>query len=188
MRQLRLFRQKRVPRRGRPPKKDGKVTHRARPEFAARFPVHVTLRMRPEVWHLRWKPCFRAIERAFLKGNNRFGMRLVHFSVLGNHVHLICEAEGAKSLTRGMQGLSIRMAKSLNALMEGRHGTVFDDRFHSRVLRTPTEVKHAVRYVVRNNEKHAKREIGADEFSSETNLHMVVPARTWLLVHAPPPA
>jgi len=26
----------------------------------------------------------------------------------------------------------------------GRKGRVFDDRYHARVLRTPTEVRHAI--------------------------------------------
>jgi hypothetical protein len=31
--------------------------------------------------------------------------------------------------------------------MMGREGRVFDDRYHARVLRTPTEVRHAIHYV-----------------------------------------
>ena len=29
------------------------VAHRTRPALASRFPVHVTMRVRPEVWNLR---------------------------------------------------------------------------------------------------------------------------------------
>ena len=34
-------------------------------------------------------------------------------------------------------------------------GRVFDDRYHARVLRTPTEVRHAIDYVRDNARKHA---------------------------------
>src|SRR2546425_4555483 len=37
-----------------------------------------------------------------------------HFSVQGNHLHLLVEAEGAESLSRGMQGLTIRIARAIN--------------------------------------------------------------------------
>ena len=45
--------------------------------------------------------------------------------VLGNHVHFIVEADSAEALSHGMQGLSIRIAKALNAVM-GCAGSVFD--------------------------------------------------------------
>ena len=45
-------------------------------------------------------------------------MRIIEFSVQGNHLHLIVEAENSDALSRGMQGLAIRIAKALNSLME----------------------------------------------------------------------
>jgi hypothetical protein len=49
-----------------------------------------------------------------------------------------------RALARGVQGLSVRIAKGLNGVM-GRHGRVFSDRYHVRILKTPLEVKNAVR-------------------------------------------
>ena len=48
---------------------------------------------------------------AFAGGCERTGFRLVHFSVQSNHVHLIAEGDCRTSLTRGLQGLAIRMAR-----------------------------------------------------------------------------
>ena len=36
---------------------------------------------------------------------------------MGNHLHLIVEADGNEALSRAMQGLCIRIAKALNAMM-----------------------------------------------------------------------
>ena len=58
------------------------------------------------------------IERALSRGAERFGMRLTHHSVQGNHLHLIVEAKDARALSRGMQGLSIRVAQGMNRLMK----------------------------------------------------------------------
>ncbi|HWV38452.1 MAG TPA: hypothetical protein VN033_08235 [Vulgatibacter sp.] len=52
------------------------------------------------------------------RGAERFGMRLTHHSVQGNHLHLIVEAKDARALSRGMQGLSIRVAQGMNRLMK----------------------------------------------------------------------
>jgi REP element-mobilizing transposase RayT len=146
-----------------------------------RFPVHVTLRVRREVWSLRSRRCFSAIRRAFIGGRERFGFRLNEFSVQGNHAHLIVEAEGSQSLSRGMQGLSIRMAKALNRVMQ-RRGTVFADRYHAHILRTPAEVRHALSYVLNNDRNHSDSRRPIDPCSSITPgaVGAIVPARTWL--------
>src|SRR5207247_3135204 len=72
---------------------------------------------------------------------------------MGNHIHLIVEADTSESLSRGMQGLCIRLAKALNRLMD-RSGTVFSDHFHSRILKTPTELVNAIAYVLGNHAHH----------------------------------
>lgn len=156
---------------GRKPKgRKAGVQHRPRPNPAGRFPAHVTLRMQPHVYNLRSGRCFKALRPAFAAGCDRFGFRLVHFSVQGNHVHMLTEAKDAETLSRGMQGLAIRMARALNRVM-GRQGKVFADRFHARLLKTPSEVKNAIGYVLRNFQKHARRwgkrvSDAADVFSS----------------------
>lgn len=171
------------------------MPHRARPKLAPRYPVHVTLRVRNEVWNLRSRRCFRALARGFARGKDRFGFRLVHFSVQGNHLHLIVEAADEVALARGMQGLAIRMAKGLNHVME-RSGPVFRERYHAHVLRSPTEVARAVAYVLGNYFHHAASwgasiaRAHVDPYSSAAEHDkawngvdppLVVEARTWLL-------
>ena len=94
-------------------------------------------------------------------------MRIIHDSVQGNHLHLIVEAEDQAALSRGMQGLAIRLARRLNALAR-RHGPVFVDRYHSHPLKTPREVRNALVYVLANFRKHSQktRAPGVDPFSS----------------------
>jgi REP element-mobilizing transposase RayT len=130
------------------------------------------------------------IERAFAAARDRFGVRLVHFSVQGNHIHLLIETSDTQALARGMQGLTIRIAKALNRVM-GRHGPVFEDHYHSRVVRTPTEAARALAYVLRNFAHHAKawgEEVPAgevDPFSSAARSGADPPPvcepGTWLL-------
>jgi REP element-mobilizing transposase RayT len=156
------------------------VTHRRRAELARRFPVHVTVRMRPEVYNLRSRRCFRVIRAAFAAQNGRFGFRLNQFSVQGNHVHLIVEADGKQSLSRGMQGLSIRIAKALNRVMQ-RTGTVLADRYHAHILRTPNEVRRALDYVLDNARRHFGLPAPIDRYSSEAADATGAAPRTWLL-------
>ena len=151
------------------------------------MPLHVTLRMAPHVYNLRSRRSFRVIAAALRLGGDRFGVRIIHFSVQGNHIHLVVEAPDGRSLARAIQGLSIRVAKGLNRMM-GCKGRVFDDRYHARALRTPTEVRHAIHYVLGNARKHAaeRGETYApgyvDPFSSAGARDVALPpAQTWLL-------
>ena len=151
------------------------------------MPLHVTLRMAPHVYNLRSRRSFRVIEAALRIGGDRFDVRVVQFSVQGNHIHLLVEAPHRRALARAIQGFSIRVAKGLNRMM-GRKGRVFDDRYHARVLRTPTEVRHAIHYVLENARKHAAQrgETYApdyvDPYSSAGAPDLALPpAQTWLL-------
>ena len=186
---------------GRKPKGErALVTHGTRPALAARFPVHVTIRVLPHVWNLRSRRGFRALSAALSAGGDRPGMRICEFSIQGNHVHFVIEAGDARALSRGMQGLSIRIAKGLNKMMQTQ-GKVLADRFHARILRTPTEVARVLAYVRGNRELHrarwveerrvvpptaAARSAEPDPYSSASRDHGVpLPeARTWLLARA----
>ncbi|OLC17882.1 MAG: hypothetical protein AUG04_02595 [Deltaproteobacteria bacterium 13_1_20CM_2_69_21] len=151
---------------GRKPKAQRpQVSHKARPRFGKPSPVHVTLRVGRRVWNLRSRRCFRLIEASLEDARERFGLRVIEFTVLGNHLHLLVEADSDASLSRGMQGLGVRIARALNRLM-GRQGSVFADHYHSRVLLTPTEVVNALAYVLGNRAHHFGGASSGDSFSS----------------------
>jgi putative transposase len=104
---------------------------------------------------LRGSSMFRRLRRALAAGRERFGFRLVHFSAQRDHLQLLAEVQDRRALSRGMQGLSIRVAKALNRKL-GRTGRVFTDRYHSRAIKTPREVRWALRYVLLNVRKHSR--------------------------------
>jgi len=139
---------------GRKHRSDETIPHLRRPPLDPRHPVHVTMRLRREVWQLRTRRCFRKIEAALIALRDRAGIGIVHYSVQGNHVHLIVEASDRSSLARGLQALAIRIAKGLNRVMD-RRGKVFHERYHEHILATPFEVHRAIGYVLRNYAKHA---------------------------------
>ena len=172
------------------------VTHLPRPELSARHPVHVTLRLREGLPSLRNGHAQKRLEEVFAIAKERLGMRLVHYSIQTNHLHLMVEAKDRQALTLGVQGLSIRVARALNRHWK-RVGKVFADRFHAHVLRTPKEVRLALAYVLHNARKHGLTLFGIDPFSSGEWFDgwlddrwdprelepedPVAPANTWLL-------
>jgi hypothetical protein len=119
-------------------------------------------------------------------------VRILEFSVQGNHIHLVVEAGAHEALARAMQGFLIRVAKGLNRMMN-RAGRVLADRYCAHVLETPTEARWAVVYVRRNYHKHMAQ-IGkpvSDSFvdpyaSTGADVELAVP-RTWALRRAAGP-
>ncbi len=181
---------------GRPKSDDSGVPHTKRARLASRFPVHVTVRLVRGLPSLRVKAVYELLRKVFIAAEKQ-GFRIVHYSIQGNHVHLIVEAKDRENLARGMQGLLIRFARSVNRLW-GRKGTVFNDRYHDHILRTPREVRNALLYVLRNAWRHRIRlQQAIDMFSSgpwfsgwrerfqvkglERIACPVSKARTWLL-------
>ena len=132
------------------------MAHERRVRFAARFPLHVTLKMKEDVPSLRRHGPLRIIQQAIREAGHHPYFRVVEFAVIRNHIHLIVEADGAGALAVGMHALEIRLARRLNRFFE-RRGKLFADRYHARHLETPREVRNAIRYVLSNQRAHEAR-------------------------------
>jgi REP element-mobilizing transposase RayT len=150
--------------RGRPKVPGSGRPHTKRPPVSPEHPHHVTVRVRRGTWNLRSQRCFKRIARAFGAANARETIRVVHYSVQGNHLHLLVEANDRRAMSNGMRALLISLARRLNKLMR-KTGSLFADRFHERALTTPSAVRTALRYVLLNAQKHFG-EGPCDPFSS----------------------
>ncbi len=132
--------------------------HRMRETFSKRMPVHVTMKVAKDVKGLRGRRMYKAVEAAlWAAARNEDGL-LCDFSVQNDHLHLVMDAANNKAMRSAVSGLAIRVAKAINGLC-GRKGRVFDDRYHARVLRTPTEVRRVRHYVRDNFRKHLRERL-----------------------------
>jgi REP element-mobilizing transposase RayT len=129
-----------------------------------RYPAHVTVRACRSVPSLRSERVFPRLCRAIALAN-RAAFRVVHFSVQTNHIHFIVEADGWRALGAGLRGLSIRCALAINRAVH-RKGQVWARRYHVHPLKTPTEVRRAIAYVLLNHRKHLRAGKGVDPGSS----------------------
>jgi REP element-mobilizing transposase RayT len=151
---------------GRKPSRPGKrLRHVARPSHYARLPVHVT--MRSLLRGLRTQLALQAFTRAIRAANaRRATFRIVHFSLQSNHIHLLVEASDKRTLSSGMQGLAVRLARGFNRVL-GRRGRFWADRYYARDLRSTSAVRNALVYVLANHRKHERSlRPGVDAFSS----------------------
>lgn len=172
------------------------VPHAPRPHLSATHPAHVTLRLCPGAPSLRSPRLVQALEVSLRRARERPDFRLVHYSLQSNHAHLVVEAADAVALGRGMKSFGTRLARTMQRVF-GWRGPVLAERYHLRALRTPREVRNALRYVLLNARKHVGRlpGCGVDPFSSARwfdgwttpspkkmlERSPVALARTWLL-------
>jgi REP element-mobilizing transposase RayT len=172
------------------------VRHARRGSLGGSAPVLITMKLLAGVANLRNQRRFRVVLAALGKASERLGTRIVEFSVQHDHVHLVVETKDERSLSRAMQGLSVRLARALNRSL-GRRGKVFKERFHHRALATPRQVRNALAYVLCNARKHRVAPATSgwlDPFSSASSFsgwttnavgelaaRLTAQPRTWLL-------
>lgn len=150
------------------------VAHRTRETVRPYTPLHINFKFKTQI---KKKSSLRILKRALFNARRK-GLRIVHFSMQSNHIHLIVEAANNNILTSGMRALTVTFAKGL------KKGKVQIERYHLHVLKTKREVKHAVYYVMFNQHKHEK---GAymviDEFTSAISaLNLVKEYAKWLKI------
>ena len=97
--------------------------------------------------------------RSLAEASERGSFRVTHYSLQGDHAHLIVEAHGKEALACGMKSIGARLARAVNRVAR-RSGSVLDGRYHHRSLRSPREVRRALAYVLLNARRHLAKSRG----------------------------
>ena len=108
--------------------RDARVPHRERRRFTRRSVVGITLRLIDGLPRLRGKRFIPELREAFQRGCAKAGFAICQFSIQGNHLHLVVEADNHVALAKGMQAFAVRIARAVNRIA-GRKGRVFNDRY-----------------------------------------------------------
>ena len=133
------------------------VAHRVREKVSHRTPLHINFKYRAQIKN---KECLKILKRAIVNARSH-GLKIIHFSLQRNHIHLIVESETNSTLEKGMRSLTITFAKGL------KKGKVQIERYHLHVLKTIRETSNAIQYVLFNKQKHEKGTYSQiDEYSS----------------------
>ena len=144
-----------------------RVVHDKRPVHKGRHPVHVTLRAKaglPSFRQQRVQRLLADVLRDQRRRRYKDDFRVVHYSIQGNHLHLVVEAdseraEGYQPLRAGISGLAIAFARRLNMMLR-RRGKIWADRYHRRDLKTPKETRFGLAYLFGNYTHHGEKSYG----------------------------
>jgi REP element-mobilizing transposase RayT len=131
--------------------------HRPRFKVHDKLPLHINFRYKHNI---RNKTALSHL-RGAIQNAQKHGLRVIHYALLKNHVHLVVEAPDNQILTRGMRSLTITIAKRL------KRGRIQIKRYHLRVCYTKKDTKQVINYVLFNEQKHTQnRELKIRDYCS----------------------
>lgn len=131
---------------------DRGIRHIARDEVKSSTPLHLTIKVERSKAGLKNKSIIKVLHSSIKKAR-LIGLRIIHYTLEFDHVHLLVEADNKAILGKGMQSFGISFSKGINKL-KGLSGRVFKTRYHFRKLKTPSEVKNVLNYILGNAVKH----------------------------------
>ncbi|MFA6237633.1 MAG: transposase [Bacteriovorax sp.] len=137
---------------GRPAIHDRGIRHIARDEIKRLTPLHLTVKIEKKKAGLRSKSILKTLHTSIKKARHK-GLRIIHYTLEYDHIHLLVESDNNETLGRGMQSFGISFSKGINKI-KATSGKVFKTRYHFRKLMTPKEVKNAINYIFGNSIKH----------------------------------
>ena len=159
----------------------GFVAHGRRDPHEADHPLHVTMRCVARAPSLRAELVLKAVARVLARGIAR-GIAVVHYSIQENHLHLIVEAGDKTVAARGLQWLFSRIAFEVNRVAL-RSGSLFPDRHFRHELKSPSEMRRALVYVLMNGRKHLAEQgvvhDGMFEWLDPCSSAAWLPRRAW---------
>ncbi|HLE13093.1 MAG: hypothetical protein A2504_12410 [Bdellovibrionales bacterium RIFOXYD12_FULL_39_22] len=149
------------------PKSSKFISHVERPRIKRNMAIHVNLHLKESLTsiNLRTKDFFKLFRQA-VKTARRRGLRIVHYSLMHNHLHLIIEAANNEELSKGMQSFALSLSKLVNYRVSGRIKKLWQDRYWMRLLSSPREIKIALQYVLKNPQKKFSSPTVMDLYSS----------------------
>jgi len=131
------------------------IPHIKREALPAKTPVHITIKINKEYKGLRNKT-FLSITKLAIKKARLKGLRVIYFTIQFDHLHLFIEPKNMRELSNGIRSLVCAMAERMRRHLKlDKLKSFVKDRYHLHILKTPREVKNAIKYILGNTIKHS---------------------------------
>lgn len=98
---------------GRKPKNDPGIRHTARPELKRSSSLHLTVKIEKRKANLKNKQILKILKKAILNAR-KLNLKIIHFALEYDHVHLLIEADNNITLGKGMQSFGVTLSKAIN--------------------------------------------------------------------------
>lgn len=137
---------------GRPAKHDAGIRHTSKPLIKNPTSLHLTIKVKAIKADIKNKIILHMLKRAILNAR-RQGLKVIHFSLEYDHIHLLIEADNNQTLGKGMKAFGVTIAKKINKF-RGLMGAVYKHRYHFRRIESSKQLKNVMKYIFSNGVKH----------------------------------
>jgi len=124
-------------------------SHKTRETIKYNYPLHINFKYKTQI---RYQQFIEIFKKA-ISNSQKHGMRLIHYSIQFNHIHLIVESKDYIELTKSMRSLTATIVKLIQ-LQKKIKGNLQIGRYHLHILKTCREAENAFRYVILNELHH----------------------------------
>ncbi|MBC7430062.1 MAG: transposase [Bacteriovorax sp.] len=149
---------------GRPAINDRGIRHIRRDRITKPTSMHLTIKVREYKADIKSKRILRALHHAIIRARLK-KLKVIHYTLEYNHVHLLVEASDHKVMHRGMQALGISLSKSINKI-KCLKGTVYKHRYHLKRLTSTQQLKNVLHYIFNNGIHHKRTSSILDPYNS----------------------
>lgn len=149
---------------GRPAIVDIGIRHISRERLKKPTSLHLTIKVRENKAEIKNKRILKALHHAIKRARFK-RLKIIHYTLEYNHIHLLVEACDNKILHKGMQALGISLSKAINRIKQLK-GRVYKHRYHFRKLNSRSEVKNVLHYIFKNGMKHKRSVSMLDPYNS----------------------
>jgi hypothetical protein len=152
------------------PKTSAFVPHLTRPRVGKERPALITLKLRTAFEDIRNPEFFETFEKATLRAR-RFGLRIIHFSLIPKKILLWVEVKNQEQLEKSFKSLNTCLAVFLKKAFLKKSGLehkgpVFLGRFEMQLLQSPEEARSALRKILLAPSEYFARKAYPDDYSS----------------------
>lgn len=149
---------------GRPAIHDKGIRHIAREIIKKSTSLHLTIKVRENKADIKNKQVLKILHYAIRRSRIK-GLRIIHYTLEYNHIHLLVEAADKQTVHQGMQSFGITFAKKINAIKRLK-GTVYKHRYHLRKINSPRELKNVLYYIFNNGIHHKRTSTVLDPYNT----------------------
>lgn len=149
---------------GRPAKNDAGIRHTKRPDLTRPSSLHLTVKIEKSKANLKNKNVLAILKKAIFNAR-RQGLKVIHYSLEYDHIHLIIEADNNRTLGKGMQAFGVTLAKAINRMRKVK-GQVYKHRYHFRQITSSRQLKNVMTYIFNNGVKHKTSATALSPFNS----------------------
>lgn len=149
---------------GRPAIHDPGIRHTKRFRLKKASSLHLTIKVRENKADIQNKRILKALHYAIRRARLK-GLKVIHYTLEYNHVHLLVESADNGVLHKGMQAFGITIAKAINKIKRTK-GVVYKNRYHLRIINSPKQLKNVLHYIFNNGIKHKRTKSKIDLFNS----------------------